>query len=227
MEHLQKVLVLSATAMEVAPFASYLSGHAESLLADRGLEFRLCVGGVGLMHTAYSLLKAIRDYRPDFCLQAGIAGAFDPERPLGGLVSVRSECLGDWGADDNGRFLDMFDLGLARPFDSPFQDRRLANPYDWGQWTGEMEALDSVTVQKATGSQETARLLSEKFGADIENMEGAAFHFVCLEEQIPFLQVRALSNYVGPRDRSLWEIDKALKSLNDWLVGFAEERSKR
>jgi futalosine hydrolase len=31
-------------------------------------------------------------------------------------------------------------------------------------------------------------------------MEGAALHFVCLQEDISFIQLRAISNFVGERD---------------------------
>jgi futalosine hydrolase len=32
--------------------------------------------------------------------------------------------------------------------------------------------------------------------------------------KMPCLQIRAVSNYVGDRDKSRWDIDGALKNLN-------------
>ena len=45
-------------------------------------------------------------------------------------------------------------------------------------------------------------------------MEGAALHYVCLCEKIPFLQLRCVSNYVGERDKSKWEMTEAISNLN-------------
>jgi futalosine hydrolase len=52
-------------------------------------------------------------------------------------------------------------------------------------------------------------------------MEGAALHYVCLQMNRPFLQIRAISNYVTPRNRAAWKIGEAVMALNaqliDWL----------
>ena len=52
----------------------------------------------------------------------------------------------------------------------------------------------------------------------IESMEGAALHYVCTLMKIPFLQLRAISNMVGERDKTKWEIQKAIDALNHSLV---------
>jgi futalosine hydrolase len=35
-------------------------------------------------------------------------------------------------------------------------------------------------------------------------MEGAALHYTCLMEKIPFMQLRSISNYIAERDKSKW-----------------------
>ena len=49
----------------------------------------------------------------------------------------------------------------------------------------------------------------------IENMEGAAFFYVSLMKRIPFLSIRAVSNYVESRDTSKWDIKLAVNRLRD------------
>jgi futalosine hydrolase len=49
-------------------------------------------------------------------------------------------------------------------------------------------------------------------------MEGAAFHFVCLQQKIPFIQIRSISNSVGERDKTKWVIKDAVNNLNSELV---------
>jgi futalosine hydrolase len=49
-------------------------------------------------------------------------------------------------------------------------------------------------------------------------MEGIAFHYACKQAKIPFLQIRAISNYVTPRNKSEWEIPLAIQNLNQYLI---------
>jgi futalosine hydrolase len=45
-------------------------------------------------------------------------------------------------------------------------------------------------------------------------MEGAALHYICLQQKIKFLQLRSISNTVGERDKQKWEMKKATTNLN-------------
>ena len=56
------------------------------------------------------------------------------------------------------------------------------------------------------------------FNADIETMEGAALHYVCLQENISFLQIRSVSNHVGERDKTKWKMKQAIEDLNKHLA---------
>jgi len=51
-------------------------------------------------------------------------------------------------------------------------------------------------------------------------MEGAAVFYVCLFEKIPFLEIRAISNYVEVRDTTKWDIPTAIENLTDELFRF-------
>jgi futalosine hydrolase len=54
-------------------------------------------------------------------------------------------------------------------------------------------------------------------------MEGAAFFYVCLQEKVPFIQIRGISNYVGEQNKSKWDIDLAISSLNAVILEFLSE----
>jgi futalosine hydrolase len=53
-------------------------------------------------------------------------------------------------------------------------------------------------------------------------MEGAALHYVCLLEKIPFLQVRSISNYIGERNKKKWNIKESINNLNKELIRLLE-----
>ena len=52
----------------------------------------------------------------------------------------------------------------------------------------------------------------------MESMEGASLHYICLMENIPFLQLRAISNIAGERNKKKWKMDEAIINLNKELV---------
>ncbi|HEY0610467.1 MAG TPA: hypothetical protein VGD35_12440, partial [Chitinophaga sp.] len=78
-----------------------------------------------------------------------------------------------------------------------------------------------------TGSPASIERLEQKYAPDIESMEGAAFHFACLQEAVPFLQLRSISNYVEARDKSKWNIPLAVKQLNETLIALVEQLAVR
>jgi len=55
-------------------------------------------------------------------------------------------------------------------------------------------------------------------------MEGAAFHYACLKEKVPYAEIRSISNYVEKRDRSKWNIPLAIKNLNDFFIVLLNEK---
>lgn len=62
----------------------------------------------------------------------------------------------------------------------------------------------------------------ERYKAGIESMEGAALHYVCLQENIGFLQLRAASNYIGDRNKKNWRLATAIGHLNAKLIQLLE-----
>ncbi|HMR84510.1 MAG TPA: futalosine hydrolase, partial [Niabella sp.] len=72
-------------------------------------------------------------------------------------------------------------------------------------------------VNEVTTNKAKIRLFKEQ-QLMIESMEGAALHYVALMEKVPFLQIRGLSNYVGERDKSRWQMSEAITNLNGELL---------
>ena len=49
-------------------------------------------------------------------------------------------------------------------------------------------------------------------------MEGAALHYIGLQEKIPFLQIRSCSNYIAERNKKNWKMKDAIQQLNVELL---------
>ena len=78
----------------------------------------------------------------------------------------------------------------------------------------------AVTRQTFTGDRSKRDEIVSKFNSEIEDMEGAALHYVCLMEKIPFFQLRGVSNEVGERDRGKWNAPLALDAIKKAMLEF-------
>jgi futalosine hydrolase len=78
----------------------------------------------------------------------------------------------------------------------------------------DLPKVKAITINKVSDSELQKQQFMQTFNANIEIMEGAALHYVCLQENIPFLQIRSISNHVGERDKTKWKIKEAIENLN-------------
>jgi futalosine hydrolase len=218
---MKKILLAAATRGEIDPFISYLQSHYQAMDEDvfqnKQHQIHILISGVGMMQSAFALARALTKQPYDAAMQAGIAGAFDTKLQLGEVVAVQSECYGDLGAEDKEHFIDIIDLGFIQPDTFPFQAGRIENeqPLFIG---AALPMYPSLSVNSVSGQKSTIDARSTKHPSALETMEGIAFHYACRQAKIPFLQVRAISNYVTPRNKADWNIPLALQQLNHYLI---------
>ena len=179
--------------------------------------------GVGMLSTAVSLTKLIFEEKPDLIIQVGIAGTFDANIQLGKVIVVGTESLGDLGVFENGIWKDIFDMKLEQADCPPYEESRLPNHWLTEYNLENLAEASSVTVNEISTDKNRINQLLEKYNPVIESMEGAALHYVCRQMNIPFMQVRAISNYVGERDKTKWQIKLAIDNLNDVLLKLIDK----
>lgn len=217
-----KLLLVAATEAEVGPVLQHLQDKWQAQDPhhfSRGAhELQLCITGVGMTATTWALMKILRINAYDLAIQAGVGGSFDSSIALGEVLLITSDQYGDLGAQDHYNYLDIFELGLLQKDEAPFRGGKLLTPAHPLQDKLNLPRATALTVNTVSGNDFTVRARFEKFGCQVESMEGAAFHYVCLQEHIPFLQLRAISNYVAPRDKSTWQIKEAIINLNNTLI---------
>src|SRR5690606_14761500 len=71
------------------------------------------ITGVGMVATAYVLGHHLARRNYDLILNAGIAGSFDKQIPLGTVLNIVSDTLAELGAEDGPSFLSPEGLGLG------------------------------------------------------------------------------------------------------------------
>jgi futalosine hydrolase len=214
-----QLLLCASTEFEIKPTSEFIGEENIS-------NIDVLITGVGMMATTYSLTKAILKKRPDFILQAGVAGCLDEKLPLTKIVLIENENIGDLGVEEIGTFKTLFDLKLLDKNSFPWENGKLSNNVEVLRSTG-LTIVDSVTVNEISTNIERIAYYKNQLNASVESMEGAALHFVALQEKIPFLQMRSLSNFVGERDKSKWVMDIAIANLNIELKRIVTKILKR
>jgi futalosine hydrolase len=208
------ILITAATLKEVQDTSNFFE---EKKNEAQNIEIQIAVTGIGLMSTTFSLTKLIHEKRPDIIIQAGIAGCFS-ENKNNTVVSVSKDLVGDIGVCENDLFKNIFDLKLADKDDFPFNDGWLMNPYQKLLSIADCKTVHALSVNEITTDKKRIEWYQQKYAPFVESMEGAAFHYVCLQEKIPFLQLRSVSNYIGERNKSNWTMKDAIIALNEKLL---------
>jgi futalosine hydrolase len=212
-------LLAAATVNEIAPFLDHYRKNGNEAAID------IIITGIGLMATAYSLAKQVSLKRPGLIIQAGIAGCFDKNISPGTVVVVKQDTIADLGVIENKQLRSVFDLKLISPGQFPFQKGWLVNSDKNLLGQTKLKTVAGISVNQVTTAKQMIELYRNKFGPAIESMEGAALHYVSLSEKIPFLQIRAISNYIGERDKKKWNMKEAITNLNKELIGLFNRMS--
>jgi futalosine hydrolase len=229
---MKKVLVVAATQFEIQPFIHFLSTEMrqKQSIVFRNYEFDVLITGVGMVNTALKLTKRMSQNPYDMVLNAGVAGSFigdkstkNPPILRGAVVEVVSEQYGDLGVEEaDGRFTDMFELGLIKPDEAPYKKGKLLNPKPLG--LSALPKVSGLTVQKVHGFEPNIEAISKKYDCQVETMEGAAFFQTCMTEGVAFTQIRGISNFVESRNRENWKMQEAIQNLNEVLIELFEKR---
>ena len=206
-----KILIVSATQMEVELAKEQLN-HLSNI------SFHIT--GVGMLAAAVSLTKLALIHKPSLIIQVGIAGCFDTSIALGKVVLVKEEILGDTGVEENGEWKDLFKTKFIAPDDVPFTNGRLVNKHLSAYNHSQLSEVTALTVNEITTRPERIAQQRSLYNPTIESMEGAALHYVGNDLNIPYLQIRGLSNCIGERDKSKWQIKEAIENANKVLLNL-------
>lgn len=190
------------------------------VLRSAGATF--VVSGVGPGPAAAATATGLASTPFAGVLSSGICGAFRGAAGIGDIVVGTEFVAADVGADSPEGFLDLADLGWAE----------LLLPVAPGLVRAAAERLRAVgltvvtgpvlTVSTATGTQARAAALADRHGAVAEAMEGRAVADAAQPHGIPVLEVRAVSNLIGPRDTASWRIDAAFHALAQAMAALLD-----
>lgn len=192
----KKLLLIAATQHEILPYLQQTHHHD------------VLITGVGIASTTFRLTRKLAHHHYDLVLQAGVAGAFAASfAKMGAVLQINKDAFGDLGSYEQGKLYDLNELELNNePLWFPTAE------YETG-----LPVAKGITVQTLTNNADLLQAIQQKWNADTESMEGAAAAYVCYEKKVPFLQIRAVSNIVGERNKANWQLNSAISNLNEVL----------
>ncbi len=220
------VAIIAATKKELGHFfkqdVSFLRPLIPSPVTHQKREFIAVTCGVGPLNAAIACghLFGLKN-RISGVINVGIAGSFDLSiAPVGSIFVVTKEIWPEYGLKtEKGIDPKGIDYGLIRLSSGEIIYTEIEiDPYKACAKMGlsfkdKLVTGISLTVAGVTGNKNLAKELGRRYQAHIENMEGFSIAYWCKIFDIPFLEIRTISNPVGVRDTKEWNIKRALTSL--------------
>lgn len=212
-----QILLTAATTLEISPFLEHYRN------SDKLKNVDVLITGIGLTAATYHLTRQINLKKPGIIIQAGVAGCFTKKISLGSVVIIKQDTVADESVVEMKKLRTLFDLKLVPQNQFPFQKGWLINQNFALIRKSGLKAVKAVSVNQITTSKQMIRFYENEFNPAIESMEGAALHYVCLMEKIPFLQIRSVSNYIGERNKKKWNMSESINNLNTELIRFLNQ----
>lgn len=185
----------------------------------KNIKINHLVTGIGLVSTTYSITKFLQNNRPDLMIQAGIAGCYDKQIPLGSTFLVNKECIADLGVMENHSWKDAEVLGFVKP-DQNLLVNSMLNCCQNASQILNLPIVNGASVNEISTDAQFIQATIQRYHPMVESMEGAAFHYTCIHENISFLQIRSVSNYIGERDKKNWKFEISIETLNKHVAEY-------
>lgn len=202
-------LLLAPTELECHPIRKTLGSRPR-------LAIETC--GFGMVASAARTAFLLADLRPRRVILIGIAGTMSPELQIGQAYSFgRVACYGI-GSGSEERFSTAAEMG-------------------WKHWPGPPEVSDLIGLSadpsdallllscaSASGSiGEVHQKIAKYPLAKAEDMEGFGVATACRLTDTPVKIVRGISNQAGNRDKTQWQIHRALQAAIETTQRLLDE----
>jgi len=211
-----RVIITAATDLEIAGCAK----KASQLFKKSKLKISFHATGIGMLSSGVKLTQLAATLQPDLIIQMGIAGSYIKTEPLGKVWVVNSESIADLGVREKGVFKDLFESQLLKDNEAPFKKRKLINPNIKTFNLLKSNTATAVTINEISTSPKRIKEIIATHNPVLESMEGAALHYVGGLTKTPFIQIRAVSNYIGERNKAKWKLKESIEQLEAYVLTY-------
>jgi futalosine hydrolase len=134
------------------------------------------------------------------------------------VVAVKQDAIADQSVVELEKLKTLFDLNLVPQDQYPYKKGWLINTNKEVLKKTKLKIAKGISVNQISTSKQMIKFYRDAFDPTTESMEGAALHYVCLMENVPFVQIRSISNYIGERNKKKWNMNESIINLNKALI---------
>ena len=225
-----ELLLAKTVVTKTTPFG------AKTVIAGRlaARDILLCIGGMGKVNAAHAATLLLTHFNPEVLLIFGVGGTYPSSGAMvGDIALANEEIAGDEGVLTVDGFKDTEYIGIPllttatttiyttypAPESLLQQSRKSLASI---RHNGSVHVGPFITLSTCTGTAARARELEDRHHGLCENMEGAAAAQVALCHDVPWLEVRGISNIVEDRDLKKWNIPKAAEAAQNAVMHILE-----
>lgn len=183
--------------------------------------------GFGPIAAAARTLDLLSRDKPAAVWLVGIAGTFDATLEIGRAYQFGQVACHGVGVGGGTGFVPAAELGWPQVLDAPVSDP-LKRPNDIlplvvGQRDSKATTRLLLTACAASGDASEAAFRRSRWPqATAEDMEGFGVALACHLRQVPCTIIRGISNWVGNRDKSNWQVTVAVQAAADKVISSLE-----
>ena len=194
--------------------------------------------GIGKINAASAVTALLEIIEPEVVIVIGCGGAYPgSDLAVGDLVLASEEILGDEGVASTQGFVDFATLGfpLLEHGGPVMEQRFFADPQllaaaqqpladAASQADAKLAIGPMVTVSTCSGTDQAAQAMVQRTDGICENMEGGAIAQICRLYEVPFFELRGISNQVENRDLNRWDLPAAARIAQRALMAYLKDR---
>lgn len=234
------ILVIAAVEPEIRAVLDRLDDRSLRVTGGRSvwtgkvgnIAVSVVVTNPGIVNTVQAMTACIEYRKPRFIIQTGCGGGFgELGLKVGDIAVATKETDAQLGIDTgkNSAILQKIPFPVLTAEGRSFEEEYGLDPHiaetayiclkksffqeEIGIFKGPF-----ITVSTVTGSKKRADSLFKVFSPCIESMEGSGAAFLSFYYRIPFTEIRCVSNLVGKRDLSKWDLPLACKRAGEAAV---------
>jgi futalosine hydrolase len=224
-----KILLTTPSDIEANPIINLLKpfkyNEKENIktFLYQNIFFDLLISGIGNIATTHSLSTYLAKKEHILAISFGIAGAINKKIKLSTVFNITQEQFSDdYAIMPDKTIITLHDYGLIADNVYSKTGVLLNNNQFPYPILNKLPQTTGSTINRLTGKF-TNHYPTQP---DIETMENAAFFYCCKKANIPFISIRAVSNYIDERDFNKWQITPALENLTQIINQLISEICK-
>ncbi|MBW1616034.1 MAG: futalosine hydrolase [Deltaproteobacteria bacterium] len=240
----KNILITSATIQEAEYLIDRLNNRRKTKIGNKlaisgvihNKAVKIAITGPGIINAAHTATAAIEQKPPELIIKTGCAGGFKQAGlTIGDICIAYAEIDAQLGIEPQNQADTLQELPFPIYKDNK-KEIKSTYPTDLKLSLKAEEILKKkicdntkimqgnfITVSTVTATDKTAKKYFKAFNCIAENMEGAAAAYIALIYGIPFIEIRAISNIVGKREKEKWDLKTAFKKAGQAVYEIIKE----